>query len=77
VGALYAAFLAMMLAAGVPSMLAALTLGYNANLFGTITHYASGPAAVYYASGYQKMGEVGRQLPGSFQAASRQLPGSF
>ena len=44
--------------AGVPSILAALTLGYNANLFGTITHYASGPAAVYYSSGYQSMKEV-------------------
>ncbi len=41
-----------------PSTLAALTLGYNSNLFGTLTHYASGPSAVYYASGYQRMGEV-------------------
>ena len=40
VGALYGAFLAMMLASGVPATLAAITLGYNSNLFGTITHYA-------------------------------------
>lgn len=58
VGALYGAFLAMMVAAGAPPMLAALTLGYNTNLFGTITHYASGPSTVYYASGYQSMPEV-------------------
>jgi len=51
VGALYPAFLAMMLAAGVPGMIAALSLGYMANLFGAITHYSSGPAAVYYGSG--------------------------
>lgn len=48
VGALYAAFLAMHRAAGVPGVLAALALGYNTNLFGAITHYSSGQAAVYY-----------------------------
>ncbi|GAX76217.1 hypothetical protein CEUSTIGMA_g3661.t1 [Chlamydomonas eustigma] len=58
VGALYGTCLAMMMAAGVPTTLAALTLGYSASLFGTITHYASGPAAVYYSSGYQNMKEV-------------------
>jgi hypothetical protein len=44
VGAMYGAFLAMMMAAGVPTTLAAMTLGYSANLFGALTHYASGPA---------------------------------
>lgn len=48
VGALYSAFLAMHRAAGVPGILAALALGYNTNLFGAITHYSSGQAAVYY-----------------------------
>jgi DASS family divalent anion:Na+ symporter len=48
VGALYSAFLAMHRAAGVPGALAALALGYNTNLFGAITHYSSGQAAVYY-----------------------------
>ncbi|KAE8672704.1 Dicarboxylate transporter 2.1 [Hibiscus syriacus] len=38
VGALYSAFLAMHLAAGVPGILAALALAYNTNLFGAITH---------------------------------------
>jgi DASS family divalent anion:Na+ symporter len=58
IGALYGAFLAMMLAAGVPPMLAALSLGYNGNLFGSITHYSSGQAAIFYGSGYMTMSEV-------------------
>lgn len=48
VGALYSAFLAMHLAAGVPGVMAALALAYNTNLFGALTHYSSGQAAVYY-----------------------------
>lgn len=48
VGALYSAFLAMHLAAKVPGVLAALALAYNTNLFGALTHYSSGQAAVYY-----------------------------
>lgn len=48
VGALYSAFLAMHIAAGVPGVLSALALAYNTNLFGAITHYSSGQAAVYY-----------------------------
>ncbi|WVY95205.1 hypothetical protein V8G54_034293 [Vigna mungo] len=52
VGALYSAFLAMHRAAGVPGILATLALGYNTNLFGAITHYSSGQAAVYYGAGY-------------------------
>jgi DASS family divalent anion:Na+ symporter len=48
VGALYSAFLAMHIAAGVPGVLAALALAYNTNLFGALTHYSSGQAAVYY-----------------------------
>jgi hypothetical protein len=58
VGALYTAFCAMMLAAGVPPILAAMTLAYNVNLFGSITHYASGQAAVYCGSGFMKIPEV-------------------
>ncbi|KAL8553510.1 hypothetical protein ACS0TY_001994 [Phlomoides rotata] len=48
VGALYSAFLAMHLAAGVPGGLSALALAYNTNLFGALTHYSSGQAAVYF-----------------------------
>lgn len=52
VGALYGAFLGMMIVAGAPPLLSAMTLGYSANLFGGLTHYSSGSAAVYNGSGY-------------------------
>lgn len=58
VGALYTAFCAMMLAAGVPPVLAGMTLAYNVNLFGSITHFASGQAAVYCGSGFMTIPEV-------------------
>ncbi|KAF8730279.1 hypothetical protein HU200_017262 [Digitaria exilis] len=48
VGALYSAFLAMHVAAGVPGALSALALAFNTNLFGSLTHYSSGQAAVYF-----------------------------
>ena len=51
VGALYGAFLAMMLAGGVPAVLAAVSLGVMSNLFGSLTHYGSGQGAVYYGAG--------------------------
>ncbi len=46
------------LLAGVPPILAAVTLAYSINLFGSITHYASGQAAVYYGSGFMRLNEV-------------------
>ena len=58
VGALYSAFLAMMLAAGVPGQLGALVLAWVSNLFGSLTHYGSGQAAVYYGSGYITLADV-------------------
>ncbi|CAL5358301.1 hypothetical protein CsSME_00048156 [Camellia sinensis var. sinensis] len=60
VGALYSAFLAMHLASGVPGVLAALALAYNTNLFGALTHYSSGQAAVYYGAGYIDLPDVFR-----------------
>lgn len=48
VGALYSAFLALHVASGAPGMLSALALAYNTSLFGAITHYSSGQAAVYF-----------------------------
>ncbi|GKU97954.1 hypothetical protein SLEP1_g11023 [Rubroshorea leprosula] len=60
VGALFSAFLAMHLAAGVPAVLAALALAYNTNLFGALTHYSSGQAAVYYGAGYVNLPDVFR-----------------
>lgn len=58
VGALYSAFLAMHLASGVPAVLAALALAYNTNLFGALTHYSSGQAAVYFGAGYIDLPDV-------------------
>ncbi|XP_057976855.1 dicarboxylate transporter 2.1, chloroplastic [Malania oleifera] len=58
VGALYSAFLAMHLASGVPGVLAALALAYNTNLFGALTHYSSGQAAVYYGASYVDLPDV-------------------
>ncbi|KAL9690210.1 hypothetical protein QQ045_010607 [Rhodiola kirilowii] len=58
VGALYSAFLAMHLVAGVPGVLAALALAYNTNLFGALTHYSSGQAAVYFGAGYIELPDI-------------------
>ena len=58
VGALYTAFLSMMIAGGVPPVLAAITLAYSVNIFGSLTHYASGQAAAYFGSGYLTIREV-------------------
>ncbi|PRW20804.1 Dicarboxylate transporter chloroplastic [Chlorella sorokiniana] len=58
VGALYSAFLAMMITTGVPPVIAALSLGFMSNLFGSITHFGSGQAAVYYGAGYLTLSEV-------------------
>ena len=52
VAALYSAFLAMHLAAHVPGELAALALAYNTNLNGSLTHYSSGQAAVYFGGNF-------------------------
>eukprot|EP00897_Mesotaenium_endlicherianum_P008240 jgi/Mesen1/7444/ME000389S06784 len=60
VGALYSAFLAMNLAASVPGLMAALALAYNTNLFGALTHYSSGQAAVYFGAGYVDLPDVFR-----------------
>ena len=61
VGALYSAFLGMMLASGAPPVLAALTLAFNTNLFGAVTHYASGQSAVYFASGHLELATLWKQ----------------
>lgn len=58
VGALYPAFLAMQMASGAPGPLSALTLSFNTSLFGALTHYSSGQAAVYVGAGYADIPEV-------------------
>ena len=44
--------------AGVPGLLAALSLAYCSNLFGSVTHYGSGQGAVYYGAGYVSLKEI-------------------
>eukprot|EP00873_Tetraselmis_striata_P037103 jgi/Tetstr1/457367/TSEL_043970.t1 len=61
VGALYTAFLGMMMAAGAPPVLAALTLGFNTNLFGGMTHFASGQSAVYFGTGHVELAQLWKQ----------------
>eukprot|EP00213_Chloropicon_mariensis_P002813 CAMPEP_0197474288 /NCGR_PEP_ID=MMETSP1309-20131121/5746_1 /TAXON_ID=464262 /ORGANISM="Genus nov. species nov., Strain RCC998" /LENGTH=566 /DNA_ID=CAMNT_0043013885 /DNA_START=269 /DNA_END=1969 /DNA_ORIENTATION=- len=53
--ALGAAFMATMIGAGTPPILAALTIPFHTNLFGGMTHYASGQSAVFFGSGYYDM----------------------
>jgi divalent anion:Na+ symporter, DASS family len=42
----------------VPPTLAAMSLAYCVCLFGSLTHYASGQAAVYVGSGFLSLKEV-------------------
>ena len=39
-------------------MLAALSLGFLSNLFGSITHYGSGQGAVYYGANYVSLQDI-------------------
>eukprot|EP00899_Mesostigma_viride_P020051 jgi/Mesvir1/28047/Mv04650-RA.1 len=55
VGALFAAFNGMAIAAGAPAVVSVLSFAYMSNLFGALTHYSSGQAAVYYGSGYTSL----------------------
>jgi DASS family divalent anion:Na+ symporter len=56
ISAMYAPFLAVALAAGTPPLLAALVLAFFSNLFSSMTHYGTGPAPVYFGSGYVPLG---------------------
>lgn len=57
VSAMYSAFLAVCLAAGAPPLASAILLGAFSNLMGCLTHYGSGPAPVYFGSGYVTQGK--------------------
>jgi DASS family divalent anion:Na+ symporter len=57
VSAMYAPFLAVAIAAGTPPVLAALVLAFFSNLFSSMTHYGTGPAPVFFGSGYVELGE--------------------
>ncbi|MFT8321120.1 MAG: anion permease [Bacillus sp. (in: firmicutes)] len=52
VSAMYAAFLAVLVAAGAPAIVSALLLAVFSNLFGCLTNYSSGPAPVFFGTGY-------------------------
>ena len=52
VGALYPSFLMVAIGLGVPPTLAILVFAFSSNLFGGLTQYGSGPAPLYYGSGY-------------------------
>lgn len=54
---MYPIFLTVMIAVGVPPMLGALVLAFFSNLYGALTHYASGPAAIFYGSHYVPLKE--------------------
>lgn len=55
VAALSTAFMAMMMASGAPPVLVGLTMAFHTNLFGAITHYASGQSACYYGAGFVEL----------------------
>ncbi len=57
VSAVYAAFVAVAVAAGNPPLLAAILLGAQTGIMGCLTHYATGPAPVYFGSGYMTQAE--------------------
>jgi DASS family divalent anion:Na+ symporter len=56
VSSMYAAFLSVSVAVGTPPLLAALVLGFTGNLFSSLTHYGTGPAPVFFGSGYVELG---------------------
>lgn len=52
IGAMYAPLLIVAIALGTPPELAALTLAFFSSLFGGLTNYSSGPAAILFGTGY-------------------------
>ncbi|MDA2930768.1 anion permease [Acidobacteria bacterium AH-259-O06] len=56
ISSMYVPFLAVAVAAGTPPLLAALVLGFFSNLFSSMTHYGTGPAPIFFGSGYVELG---------------------
>lgn len=52
IAAMYPAFLAVAVSTGAPPYLAAILLAFASGLYQGLTHYASGPSAIFFASGY-------------------------
>lgn len=57
ISALYIPFLTASLKIGAPPLFSALFLGVSSNLFGGLTHYASGPAPIFFGAGYVSVRE--------------------
>lgn len=57
IAVMYPIFLAVAISSGAPPLPSALLFGFLSNLYGAITHYASGPAAVLYAPRYVPLGK--------------------
>lgn len=54
VSAMYLPFLAVIIAAGAPAMLAVLSLAYFSNLNASLTNYGTTPAPIWFGAGYVK-----------------------
>jgi DASS family divalent anion:Na+ symporter len=52
--AMYTPFLAVILAAGAPPLVAVLLLAYSSNLMASLTNYGTTPAPIYFGAGYVK-----------------------
>lgn len=52
IGAMFAPFFFLSIAAGTPAMLAALVFCFFSNLFGGLTHYSCAPAPILFGAGY-------------------------
>ena len=52
IAAMFSAFLAVAVAVGTPPYLAALSLFFASSISQSITHYAAGPAPIYFGAGY-------------------------
>lgn len=57
IGAMYAAFLTVAIAAGTPPLLAAIALAALSNLMIPLTHYGGGAAPILYGAGYVPQGK--------------------
>lgn len=55
VSAMYAAFVAVCIAAGAPALLTALVLGYCSTLFSSMTHYGTACAPMVFGQGYMSL----------------------
>ena len=55
ISSMYGPFLSVAIAVGTPGPLAALMLAFFSNLFSSMTHYGTGPAPVFFGSGYVEL----------------------